>query len=121
MAEFGIYDLFRHHGNDRIVRLLIRHGDASAQKKKEKGELFFDAHPTAMVSVAFALAEIGGKNAQQAIERWRKYEKLAKKTVLIASSVGHSFEVKNGELFAKALKRLDQKHAKKDDPPRTNR
>ena len=74
-----------------------------------------------MVSVAFTLAEIGGKDARQAIERWSKDKKLTDNTVLIASSFGQSIEVKNGELFAKALKRLDEKHVKESDPPRTNR
>lgn len=118
-AEFMIYDLFRHHGNDRIVRLLIRHGDLSTKKKA--ANILGTHHSTAIVSVAFVLAEIGGKDARQAIERWKKDETIANKTVFIAMSLGHSVEVKNGDLFGKALERLDEKHSVKPDSPQTNR
>lgn len=113
MAEFFVYDQFRHYGNDRLVRLLIQHGDTCGKKKK--GQLEIDPHPTAMVSVAFALAEIGGKEARQAIERWSQDKRLTEKTVRISGELPSSLEVKYGELFAKALKRLEENKTKEDD------
>lgn len=114
MAEFLVYDLFRHYGNDRLVRLLIKHGNTCTKKKK--GQLEVDPHPTALVSVAFALAEIGGKEARQAIERWSRDKTLTGKTVRISGEFPSSVEVKYGELFSKALKRLEENNTIEDDP-----
>lgn len=109
LAESLVFDLFRHHGNARLVKLLTRYGDKSAEKKND-AELL--PRRTNVVSAAFALAEIGGEAARTAIERWNRDERLRQETTRIG---GEFFQqVTYGDLFQAALKRLDEK---KREPP----
>ena len=84
-AEFIVYDLLRHRGDERIVKLLIQH---------------VERHPQAAVSASFCLAEIGGASATTAIDKWRRDPGVVK---LKAQYVGEHFGAIQEKTYAQML------------------
>lgn len=106
-AESIVFDLFRHHGDARLTKLLVQYGDGIASDKSK------DKQYGTIVSTAFALAEIGGAGSADAIKRWKADATVARQTVRIGGTFVTT--VTCGELLDAALKRLEEKHAERQN------
>ena len=84
-----------------MTRLLIEH---------------VDKHPAAAVSAAFALAEIGGDDAREAIKRWRADNKIAKQSMPVSSAFGLWRTTPYADLLDTALDRLEKKTKQSREP-----